>query len=466
MDMRRNFFTARFLKKQLAYSLYLHENRAISRLRLTITIFLLLIVLLCDILQLQNHPHELRAINLGIVIVLGLFCLKIGYQDYGARYTQVQSSILLLLGVHTALAGLILSDELTGKGTAYFVSILLSVSIIPIVAGLNIFFTALCGMITLVSINVLFDYSTNAEAISSNIILAALIAISCLLIQILTLLSKRERLQALQQQRGSLKVGRKSYQLQIADNMKNKLLYIISHDMRGPIASIKGIMNLYNDNVISPDEFKSHTAKLANLLQQTSGMLDNLLYWSTLESERPLDFTACNIYELVQGILETMLHQTRWKGMALENQVAPKLVMRLDKPLIHLTFLNILSNAIKFTTAGCVAVRSSISSTKVYFEISDTGHGMAKEELAKLFDWERLSNSSGTHIDRGPGLGLLLCKEFVKKHNGEITVTSVKDLGTTVTISLPINLLITTAGDDEHPIPSKPNPVSLKEILI
>jgi signal transduction histidine kinase len=130
--------------------------------------------------------------------------------------------------------------------------------------------------------------------------------------------------------------------------------------------------------------------------------------------------------------------QARNKNIEIINNIPSVLVLSIDKDMITTVFRNLISNAIKFTpNDGKIFLNATHNHQIVEIVIKDTGIGMSNESISKLFQIKHKQNQLGTNNEKGTGLGLIICKEFIEKHNGEIEVESTLGEGTSFTIKLP-----------------------------
>ena len=129
-----------------------------------------------------------------------------------------------------------------------------------------------------------------------------------------------------------------------------------------------------------------------------------------------------------------MLNQ---KGIKLSTNIPNDLYINADKQMIQTAFRNILTNAAKYTENGKIAINSKTNNNKVEIEIRDTGVGIPKDKLDNLFEIVKLKSTLGTKGEQGTGLGLIICKEFIKVNKGTINVKSEKGKGTCFIVTLP-----------------------------
>ncbi|ADR20134.1 hypothetical protein MATR_22500 [Marivirga tractuosa] len=223
------------------------------------------------------------------------------------------------------------------------------------------------------------------------------------------------------------------------NKVKNKLFSIISHDLRGPIVSLKGILGLYKKGGISETEFKQLTNNLESDLNSSSNLLDNLLAWSKSQLQGlEIKKSSININEEFENLKKLFDSQLKSKGIILDISIPGKSTIYADRESIQIVLRNIISNAIKFTPWGGQITISAKKQkdNKVELNISDSGVGMPPEKIAQLFQVNR-DTLIGTSSANGAGIGLLLVKEFVELNNGKVSVESSIGNGTTFHVLLP-----------------------------
>jgi len=223
------------------------------------------------------------------------------------------------------------------------------------------------------------------------------------------------------------------------NSVKNKLFSIISHDLRGPIVSLKGILSLYQKGAVSESEFKQLTQNLEIDLNNSSNLLDNLLAWSKTQMQGlEIKRSKLNLKEELLDLKKLFDSQLKAKGIVFDVAIDESHEIIADRETIQIAFRNIISNAIKFTPLGGKISAQSKKASKKIIEvlIKDSGVGIAPEKLAQLFQISK-ENLIGTSSASGAGIGLLLVKEFTELNNGKIKVDSTIGKGTTFIVSLP-----------------------------
>ncbi|KAF0131220.1 MAG: multi-sensor signal transduction histidine kinase [Bacteroidetes bacterium] len=231
-------------------------------------------------------------------------------------------------------------------------------------------------------------------------------------------------------------------QLRELNTSKDKFFSIIAHDLRSPFNSILGLSDLLLEFVREGD--MDSLEKYIEVIQKTSkntyDLVVNLLEWSQSQIGR-LEFSPEYI-ELVSFIEEEtkVLHGVaQSKGITIVSDFPSKTLVFADKHMLSTIIRNLLSNAIKFShQGGTVFIKSSKQPKGLAIHIIDEGIGISQKDITKLFKLEENFTTKGTQNEKGTGLGLLLCKEFVEKHNGHIWVESKPGSGSNFSFTLPV----------------------------
>lgn len=233
---------------------------------------------------------------------------------------------------------------------------------------------------------------------------------------------------------------KQSEELSSLNQLKDKMFSIIAHDLRGPIINLKEIMSLFDQKLISDQELKTHLPLINAEVKSTSSLLENLLYWSRtqLKGERVNpDYINIKLATIVQ--LNLLEPQIKEKELSINNTLSENVTVYADKNMVELVIRNLLSNAIKYCNKkDSISISAQLVDNNYIISIADTGIGIEKSNLHKLFGMNNYS-TMGTNAERGTGIGLLLCKEFVEKNNGKIWVESEVGKGSTFSFSLPVN---------------------------
>lgn len=226
-----------------------------------------------------------------------------------------------------------------------------------------------------------------------------------------------------------------------ANATKDKFFKIISHDLRGPFNTIIGFSNLLNEEYDSLNDLRrKECIKHINMSSIYSfNLLENLLTWArTQTDEITINKEELNLKKLVETAISTALLLADSKNISVNNNVQPELILSIDKNTA-LTFIrNIVNNAIKFThKGGSITIDSHVNEDSISLHITDTGVGISPEVIDQLFQIGKDISTNGTNNEKGTGLGLILCKEFVERNGGSITVKSEVNKGSEFIIVLP-----------------------------
>ncbi|HCM74988.1 MAG TPA: hypothetical protein DIS90_01305 [Cytophagales bacterium] len=239
-------------------------------------------------------------------------------------------------------------------------------------------------------------------------------------------------------ERKTAQVETQAEQLSNINKTKDKLLSIISHDIRSPLSSLRGMLNIVNSGNVSKEEFSAITIKISNQLDAVYEDLGNLLQW-TQSQLQGLSVTP-ESFELKDAIEEVSMLFTgsaTSKKIEIINKVNPGILVSADPNHIRLILRNLLSNAIKFSGEGeKVIITSSVEDSIVTVSVHDEGIGLSAEEIPKLFDPSAHFTREGTANEKGMGVGLLLTKEFVDKNGGLLSVVSAPGKGSTFSFTL------------------------------
>ena len=222
------------------------------------------------------------------------------------------------------------------------------------------------------------------------------------------------------------------------NKQKNRLLSLISHDLKNPLMGIRGLVEVMNDND-PPERFARPLMLVERSAQQGLDLLDNLLTWSRLQAGHfaPSDQTH-RLRTLAGEALAQLETQAIKKGVAIENNIDPGLVVHVDPFIVDTVLRNLVSNAIKFTPRGGYTNLTAYPAGEfIEVAVTDTGVGISPEQLGSLFTIEQRTSTAGTEGENGTGLGLHICQELLEAEGGTIWVDSIEGTGTTFYFTLP-----------------------------
>ncbi len=229
-------------------------------------------------------------------------------------------------------------------------------------------------------------------------------------------------------------------ELEELNNIKTKFFSAISHDLRSPFNSLLGITEMLQDENFekTEEEQKEMIAVLRGSIENVYRLLENLLEWSRLQMQGIIpDFQKVDLYETGKQTLDLYALAAKNKEIGLNFDIQKETFVYADKRLLSNTLNNLVNNAIKFTKrGGSVKVFAEKEKDKVKVCVCDTGVGIPKEKLKDIFSVVSDHKTYGTEHEKGSGLGLGLCKEYVELMNGTISIESTEGKGTTVCFTL------------------------------
>jgi len=224
------------------------------------------------------------------------------------------------------------------------------------------------------------------------------------------------------------------------NNTKNRFFSIIAHDLKNPFNALIGLSKIAIEEIKDSKNQRLH--QCCNLIHQTahhsSDLLDNLLQWSRIQTGK-FDFSPSTVYleSIVSNITELLDANLNVKQLKFEKDIPKDFHFQADNLMLETILRNLLSNAIKYTKPnGTIKLKASKSEGTILISVSDNGIGIDAKNLEKIFKIDSNFSTKGTNSEKGTGLGLILCKEFVEKHNGEIWAESEIGIGTTFSFTL------------------------------
>jgi len=249
-----------------------------------------------------------------------------------------------------------------------------------------------------------------------------------------------ERTSEIQEQKEEIE--KQKNELEKINQTKNKFFSIIAHDLKNPFHAILNFSDILNKDYQSLSE--AERIEIAQLIHQsadnTFNLLENLLQWSRSQTGRIMfNPEKLDLVKLVNTTYELLRHMAENKKITLALNTQSSVSVFGDKNMLLTVIRNLVNNAIKFTPEnGRIDVFVTSELTHAKITIRDSGIGIRKEVLDRLFDLEQLQSTSGTSGETGTGLGLVLCKEFIERNKGTISVSSKVAQGSVFTILLPL----------------------------
>lgn len=236
-------------------------------------------------------------------------------------------------------------------------------------------------------------------------------------------------------------VKQKNIELQNLNAQKDKFFSIIAHDLKSPFNSILGFSEILVEQVKVKD--LEGIEEYAEIIQKSSNrameLLMNLMEWARTKTGR-IEFNPeyIDLIDLINGVEMLFLDIAKQKSITVRNTLPSHLPVFADRAMVNTVMRNLISNAIKFTNhGGEITISTEANQNELIVKISDTGIGIQKIRLEKLFSIDNSYSTPGTENEKGTGLGLILCKEFIERHNGKIWVESELGKGSSFYFSVP-----------------------------
>lgn len=228
-------------------------------------------------------------------------------------------------------------------------------------------------------------------------------------------------------------------ELEELNAIKDQMFSIVSHDFKSPLNSLRSILNLVEEGELTDDDLKRVIPALQKELGHSSQLLENLLFWAKTQMKGiKVHANEIDLRPLIRFDEDLLLPMAEKKEIELKVDLPESLPAYADEDMIQLVIRNIMSNAIKFTPqGGTVKVNAFTEEEHWCIQVKDTGVGIPPEKKARLFEMNNNYKTRGTDNEKGSGLGLKLCKEFIEKNRGWIWVSSEEGEGTTFSFTVP-----------------------------
>jgi len=225
--------------------------------------------------------------------------------------------------------------------------------------------------------------------------------------------------------------------LKEANETKDLIFRVISHDLRGPVGNITSLLGLFAEQKRPLEGYNLETLYKTSL--NASFLIENLLYWANSQRNQLKIDPVCNIVSAtISNAIETLNPQASSKNVIIRNNCNENIKALFDAPTFEIVIRNLISNAIKFTKPeGSVEINVKPHNDSVLIEIIDDGIGMSDDLVENIRNNIMVPSSYGTMQEKGTGIGLPMCQNLVKSNNGTLTISSVLNVGTKITIALP-----------------------------
>ncbi|MCG8578993.1 MAG: tetratricopeptide repeat-containing sensor histidine kinase [Bacteroidales bacterium] len=241
--------------------------------------------------------------------------------------------------------------------------------------------------------------------------------------------------------KNQLTINKQNKVLKQSNEAKNQLLSIIGHDLRGPVGTLVSFieMLLLRLESINRDEMHRYLTTLKSSTAETYNLLENLLFWARSEKgEMNYQPALIHLEDICNQVFFLLRESASKDEVTIHINCEPELTAVADENMLKTILRNLVSNALKFTSAGgSISINIEKEEQHTLFSVKDTGVGMNAEIKNSLFKEDKIYTSKGLHKEQGTGLGLNLCLKFIKMHKGTIRVESEEGKGTTFYFTIP-----------------------------
>jgi PAS domain S-box-containing protein len=240
---------------------------------------------------------------------------------------------------------------------------------------------------------------------------------------------------------GEEKMVQLNLQLKELNAAKDKFFSIIAHDLKNPFNAIIGFSNILIEQINKKDYegITEYAGIILDSSKRAMSLLSNLFQWSRSQTGR-MEFNpeSIELVGLINDVIKLSNDSAQQKSITITKELPQSLNISADKAMINAILRNLISNAIKFTNKdGNIIISAQLEQNEVVVTVCDNGVGIRKDAIEKLFRIDESYTTAGTQKEKGTGLGLLLCKEFVFKHGGKIWVTSEFGKGSSFRFTIP-----------------------------
>ncbi len=387
----------------------------------------------------QKTPAQLFTYNL-LSFGFAVHCFPVLYLNYKGYVTAARALSILFYFVILTLNSMTLvqpfRSEIYFFGCAAFVFIIFREMkvIVPF------YLLQMVGYI--LAAYSIIEHNPQVTSINSGLFIRIFIGFSVLFFVLYFLRNETTSYQS-EIEIKNLELSAERDEIQKINFTKDKIFSIISHDLRSPIGSLKSVLELLHKGHLSEEEFKRSTAGLAKQVEQLKNSLDELLTWSRaqLHGITP-EPEVIQLKQLVSEVVSVNRLAARNKTLIVTTNISSEATVYCDPNMLRSILTNLITNAIKFTpVGGAISIVSNKRGEFYEICIEDTGLGIPKENLKKILDPLIHFTTRGTNNEKGTGLGLVMCREFVEKNKGKLEVESEDGKGSLFKIILPAKMV-------------------------
>lgn len=232
-------------------------------------------------------------------------------------------------------------------------------------------------------------------------------------------------------------LNKQAGELRDLNNLKNKLFSVIAHDLKSPMYALRNIFQNIEKYDLPAEDVKAMIPEVMKDLNYTTTLMENLLQWAKCQMQTlQVSMGDVNMREVAQDVFDHLKSQAELKNIRLLNNIKKNVMVTAQHDMIQLVLRNLVSNAIKFTPRnGCVQIGIENGEDEIEVFVKDSGIGLSPAQLDKI-SHNLYFTTRGTSSEKGTGLGLMLCKEFLTKNHGALHITSEEGIGSRFSFTL------------------------------
>ncbi|HEX2919722.1 MAG TPA: CHASE domain-containing protein [Bacteroidales bacterium] len=237
-----------------------------------------------------------------------------------------------------------------------------------------------------------------------------------------------------------LQIEELNRQLEKLNSDKDRFIAILSHDLKSPFTSILGFLELLRNGIrkFKVEEIENHVQIIDESARNTYKLLEDLLTWVRAHAGKiPFKPQKVSLGSIYDSIVNVLIPLAESKKTTINYLADKDISVFADVDMLKFILRNLISNSIKFTEGGSITISAEYGNNGITISITDTGIGIRNEQKSGLFDISKILPSSGTKGEKGTGLGLIICKEFIDRHKGRIWYSSEWGKGSTFNFYLP-----------------------------
>lgn len=237
----------------------------------------------------------------------------------------------------------------------------------------------------------------------------------------------------------AMKSKQQADELQKLNQLKDRIFSIMAHDLRGPLLNLGEVLRMTSDDTISPEEFKLLAPTLTKDISYTADLLENILHWSRSQLKGySINREQFDLKKLISSEISYHFKAASVKKIEIIQDLADDLHAFADLVMMQMVIRNLLTNAIKFCHPNCQIIIAAYYLNEKYIavQIRDNGVGISEDNIKRIFSGENVS-SRGTQNEKGTGIGLMVCWDFMERNEGSIDIESILGTGTVFNLQIP-----------------------------